>query len=418
MAEQLNEPIAPAGRPRLAALRWLRERLLPTGDSVMMIVAYAMILTALVSFILLDRGTLPAWRFYGAVLALSALLVLNVTLRDLRAAFGEARGEAILLLGGGALFLLANWLGGISTFFPFLLFMLDSQAFATMRIRYALGYTSALSLAWLGLVWLSGFPLASLGNLAIQIGLGMFFIAIFSIVMRRFGEQTARAEALLRELRAANAELAGAREREKELAAAEERVRLAREIHDGLGHHLTVLNVQLQAAAKLIDRDPERAAGAIATCREQAQAALDEVRHSVAAMRATPLDGRTLDQALATLVRDFDHRSPLEARVELSGEPAPLSPAAAQTLYRAAQEGLTNAQKHAAAQIVTVTLRFGRSSVALAVQDDGAGSAGESSGGGFGLAGLRERAEQLGGDFSAGPREGGGFVLEVVLPIA
>ena len=416
MAKQLNEPIAPARAP---ALRWLRERLLPSGDSVMMVVAYAMILTELVSFILLDRGGLPPWRFYGAVLALSALLVLNVTLRDLRESFGEPRGEAILLLGGGALFLLANWLGGISTFFPFLLFMLGSQAFVTIRSRYALAYAAVLSLAWLALVWLSGFPLDSLGNLAIQIGLGMFFIAIFSTVLRRYGEQTARAEALLRELRAANADLAAAREREKDLAVAEERVRLAREIHDGLGHHLTVLNVQLQAAAKLIDRDPERAAGAIATCRDQAQAALDEVRRSVAAMRPTPLDGRTLDQALAELVRDFDRRSPLETCLELSGDPVVLSPAAAQTLYRAAQEGLTNAQKHAAAQHVTVSLRFGRASVALAVQDDGAGLAGEAGGeGGFGLAGLRERAEQLGGDFSAGPRDGGGFALEMVLPLA
>jgi signal transduction histidine kinase len=110
------------------------------------------------------------------------------------------------------------------------------------------------------------------------IGLGLLFTATFSVVVMRYAEQKAHAEALLRELQVANAELAAAREREKELAVAGERLRLARDIHDGLGHHLTALNVQLQAAAKLVGRDPDRAASAIAICREEAQAALDEVR--------------------------------------------------------------------------------------------------------------------------------------------
>jgi signal transduction histidine kinase len=145
----------------------------------------------------------------------------------------------------------------------------------------------------------------------------------FALVMVRSGEQTVHANRLLNELQIAHAELAAAREREKDLAVAEERVRLARDIHDGLGHHLTVLNVQLQAAAKLIDREPGRAAAAIATCREEAQAALDEVRRSVAAMRRSPLDGRTLDEALPALVRDFDRHSPLAARFEQHGATAP-----------------------------------------------------------------------------------------------
>jgi signal transduction histidine kinase len=133
-------------------------------------------------------------------------------------------------------------------------------------------------------------------------------------------------------------------------------------------------------------------------------------------MRRTPLDGRTLEEAIGALVRDFDRRSPLEARFELSGAPAPLLPAAAQTLFRAAQEGLTNAQKHGDARRVVVALSYGQASARLSVQDDGAGM-GSGEGSGFGLAGLRERAEQLGGDFSAGAREGGGFALEVALPI-
>jgi signal transduction histidine kinase len=418
MAEQLENPLPRTAEQRLAparALAWLRQRLLPRGDGIMLIVAYAMILTALLSFILLKRGELPAWRYYGAILALSALLALNFGLSDLLAAFGEPRGNAIFLLASGALFLLSNWIGGFSTFFPFLLFMLASQAFVTFRIWHALIYSIVVAGAWLGLFWGWGAAIHELFDLAVQISLGLLFTAIFSIVIARYGEQTARAESLLRDLQAAHAELASAREREKELAVAEERVRLARDIHDGLGHHLTVLNVQLQAAAKLIDRDSARAASAIAACREEAQAALDEVRQSVAAMRRTPLDGRELDQAIESLVRDFGRHTSVAASFELRGAPAPLPLAAAQTLYRTAQEGLTNAQKHAAAQSVAVMLEFGRISVRLSVMDDGAGTG--SGDGGFGLAGLRERAEQLGGDFSVGPREGGGFGIEMVLPI-
>jgi signal transduction histidine kinase len=418
MAEQLDDLLpTPAGsRHAPAALAWLRARLLPGGDGLMMLVAYVMILTALVSFILLSRAALPGWRFYGTVLALSALLVANIALYDLERRVGEQPARLTFLLASAALFLLANWLGGVSAFFPFLLFMIASQAFVTVRLSHAFVYSVVLAAAWLGVVWSYGVPLDELRNVAIQIVLGMLFIAIFSIVLKRYGEQTARAELLLRELRSANAELAAAREREKELAAAEERVRLARDIHDGLGHHLTVLNVQLQAASKLIERDAERAARAIAICKEEAQAALDEVRRSVAAMRRSPLDGRTLAEALVALVGDFDRHTALDARLELSGAPAPLPPAIAQTLYRAAQEGLTNAQKHAAAERVTVALSYGPANVRLVVNDDGVG-AGNGGGGGFGLAGLRERAEQLGGDFSAGARELGGFGLEIVLPI-
>jgi signal transduction histidine kinase len=400
-----------------ARLVWLHERLLPGGDGIMMVVAYVMILTALVTFILLDQGRLSAWRFAGTVLALSAMLVLNIGLRDLEARLGQARANVAFLLTSATLFLLANWLGGLSTYFPYLLFMIASQGFVTLRLPYALAYAAGISAAWLVLFWYWGASADNLTVAATQVSLGMLFVAIFSIVLRRYGEQTARAEALLRELQATNAELAAAREREKDLAVAEERVRLARDIHDGLGHHLTVLNVQLQAAAKLIDRDPARAASAIVLSREEAQAALDEVRRSVAAMRQTPLDGKTPDEAIGALVRDFDRHTPLMAHFDLGGTPVVLPPAAAMTLFRAAQEGLTNAQKHAAAQHVAVAIEYGQASVRLTVADDGAGAGDPGrDGGGFGLAGLRERAEQLGGDFSAGSRDEGGFVLELVLP--
>lgn len=414
MSERQNQQ---SGRG-LGARAWLRERLLPRGDGIMMVVAYAMILAALISYILLSGAAVAAWRFYGTVLALVGLLALNFTLADLERALGGARARLVLFGASGALFLAANWLGGFSPLFPFLLFMLSSQAFVNLPLRLALLYTLVVSAGWMALLALAGVSRANLVGTIIQVGLGTLFTATFSLLITRYGQQTARAEALAHRLQAANAELAAAREREQGLAAAEERVRLAREIHDGLGHHLTVLNVQLQAAGKLIERDPARAAEAIGLAREEAQAALDEVRRSVAALRRTPLDQRTLDQAIAALVRDFGRHAGIAATFSLLGAPAELPPASALSLYRAAQEGLTNAQKHAGARAVEVVLEYGQASARLRVLDDGAGPAAAAGlGGGFGLLGLRERAEQLGGDFAAGPREGGGFVLELALPL-
>ena len=112
-------------------------------------------------------------------------------------------------------------------------------------------------------------------QVAASLGFGIVFVMMFIQLSQRYEQQTehaetqrARAEELLAQLQASHAELRAARERELKMAAIEERVRLARDIHDGLGHYLTILNVQLQAAARLLQRDPQRAAAVIATCRE------------------------------------------------------------------------------------------------------------------------------------------------------
>lgn len=419
MREQESHVLPQSGSYRRSypALIWLRERLLPRGANALMISAYSMILAALIMFIVAPPA-LPLWRFYATIITLSALLVLNVALDDLERSLGSLKADTVYLALAAVLVLLANWLGQPESFslLPFLIFMLASQAIVTLRARYALLYTLLVVLAWMALHWLEEPSLLHVLGVATSLVPGLVFAMIFSVVMARFAEQNARTEALLHELQIAHDELAAAREREKDLAVAEERVRLAREIHDGLGHHLTVLNVQLQAAAKLIERDPQRAAATLTTSREVAQAALDEVRQSVAAMRRTPLDGRALDEALRSLVQEFDRHSPLSASFEQLGAPMQLLPAASMTIYRAAQEGLTNAQKHASAEHVAVRLEWISDLVRLSVQDDGSQPS-SSTGSGFGLAGLRERVEQLGGTFSAGTQPDGGFTLELALPL-
>lgn len=383
-----------------------------------LIVAHIMILPTLVSFVISSHG-LPAWRYYGTILALSGLIVLNsLPGRERRIVDRGAPGSWTFLLLSAALFLASFWLSDTPSFIPFVLFLLVGQGVWSQRLPLALIYTAGLTGAFLAIIALESTWAIALDALGSIIP-GILFTLIFTLLTTRYGEQTDRAEALLSQLKEANIELQAAREREKTLAVAEERVRLARDIHDGLGHHLTVLNVQLQAADKLVRRDPERAAQAIGICREVAQAALDEVRQSVAALRRTPLDGRSLDEALAALVKDFDHRSPLVASFEQRGAPADLTPAAAQTLFRAAQEGLTNVQKHAEAANVAVVLSYDAGSASLSVLDDGRGTSGQAAdeqAGGFGLVALRERAEQLGGALRAEPRPEGGFLLELAVP--
>jgi signal transduction histidine kinase len=402
---------------------WLRRKLAPHNDNLGHWVSYVMIVGAMALFVLW-QDNLPAWRFYGTLGALSALLTVNTPAWADATGFHDEDPAApstwVFFLVSAALVFLAFWLSirVRESFIPYLLFMLAGQATATVPLRWALSYSVALLGGFAALLWLVGAPLLDIFGDVMTTSMGMVFVIMFTIIAVRYGEQTARAEALLANLRTANAELAAARQRERDLAVAEERVRLARDIHDGLGHHLTVLNVQLQAAAKLVRTDPSQAAATIGVCRDVAQAALAEVRQSVAAMRATPLDKEPLHAALKSLVEQFDQRSPVDARFILQGTPVPVAPQVAMTLYRAAQEGLTNLQKHADAQHAVVTLRFMPDSVSLLVENDGTVTGARSStNGGFGLAGLRERAEQLGGSFTAAPLADGGFQLNLTLPV-
>jgi signal transduction histidine kinase len=274
--------------------------------------------------------------------------------------------------------------------------------------------------AWFGLQTAMGLPLSQVVGVESSLVVGFAFGLLVVALIERYARQTSRAEALLKELQIANFELETARQMERDLAVAAERVRLARDIHDGLGHHLTVLSIQLQAAAKLVERSPQDAAEAIRACREEAQAALDEVRSSVGLMRQPLAGSETLAEALASLVQNFDRRAGLRARFTCEGAPVELSPFARETLFRAVQEGLTNARKHArGASCVFVDLAYAPVSIRLRLRDDGEKPAGAPASGspGFGLAGLRERVGRLGGDFRSGPGAAGGFELEICIPI-
>ena len=243
----------------------------------------------------------------------------------------------------------------------------------------------------------------------------IFFVAAFADMRR--GEQQARerAERLMVELEQANVQLAAYATQAEELAMTEERNRLAREIHDNLGHYLTIVNVQIEAAKVVMESDPARALDAMNKAQELTQKGLARVRESVTALRESPVSKRTLGEAIASLVKE-SRSSGIVTEFTIGGEPQPLENKVALALYRAAQEGLTNVRRHARASRVDIRLDYQPDQVRLEVRDNGVGAAETS--GGFGLLGIRERMHLLGGELEIDPGAGKGFCLTASVPLS
>jgi signal transduction histidine kinase len=284
---------------------------------------------------------------------------------------------------------------------------------------------SMFDLDWRGAaaltLWLYAISVASVGipyglPAAFEASVGFFpaflFTLVFSIITREASLGKRKAEEASSELAEANAQLRTLAIQAAELATTRERNRLAREIHDGVGHYLTVIKVQLDAASALLPADPERAAHSVETAARLAAEALDDVRRSVGTL-AADTQRPPLLETLHRLVSDCG--SAPAFRIE--GTPRPLGLAAEHALLRTAQEGLTNVSKHAGPVRATLTLDFrAPEQVRLAVSDTGTGVTSSAKPEGHGLRGLRERIALLGGSVHAGSQPGGGFRLEVELP--
>lgn len=205
-----------------------------------------------------------------------------------------------------------------------------------------------------------------------------------------------------------------------------ERVRIARELHDVLAHSLSQINVQASVGLHLMDRQPDKAAEALASIKETSKTALDEVRSVLGVLRAeggadpsaplVPEPDLSRLPGLAASVTAQGVEVRLDDRLTMSEIPKPVQLA----LYRIVQESLTNVARHAdGATHATVTIDRSDAAYRLEVRDDGRGSVPvpASETGGRGLLGMRERAELLGGHLSAGPAEGGGFSVVAELPV-
>jgi signal transduction histidine kinase len=242
--------------------------------------------------------------------------------------------------------------------------------------------------------------------LAVIYGTGIVFVAVFTRVAA--SERDAR-----NALAEANQLLRDHASQVEELATTKERNRLAREIHDSVGHYLTVVNVQIGAARTVLDQNRSRALEHLSKAQSLTQEGLAEVRHSVAALRASPTESRPLPEALTALVDQW-RAAGLNANFRISGNVRTLTPQTNLTLYRAGQEALTNVAKHANATTVNVRLNYDYDRIRLTVKDNGVGPSGSE--GGFGLLGIRERVQLLNGSVRVTTDAGKGFILEVEVP--
>jgi two-component system NarL family sensor kinase len=205
-----------------------------------------------------------------------------------------------------------------------------------------------------------------------------------------------------------------------QLARAEERTRLAREIHDTLAQGLTAIALHIEGALTQLEGKPELARARLHQALDTTRQSLEEARRSVQDLRATPLAGKPLAEALAGLARTFTAETGVRVHVRASGD-LPLPPRLEAELFRVAQEALANVRKHAGAQAVEIRLQTGRDPVRLSIRDDGLGfdpRTASSESNGYGLQGLKERARLVGGKLRIQSRPGQGTTISLTAPLA
>jgi signal transduction histidine kinase len=339
---------------------------------------------------------------WGALFAFSAIVVYGwVDRQDARRRRRLAIGYVALQLAIG--FLMFSAATGVGS--TLLLMVLVSQSVRLLPLPGAALVTAAVPLVHVGMNWGAG-----LTN-----GLGTLAAAVFTAVVTELLQRERRARADLAE---ANLRLSEYMAQAEKLAATQERIRVGRDIHDGLGHHLTVVQMQLQAARAVLGSDPVRADEVLAKAQHQATEALAEVRRSVAALRE-PRTLAPLQSALQELAEETSAAG-VTTRLEVIGSVRALPAETAESLWRAAQEGLTNVRKHAGAGSARLVLDYrDGGTVRLEVHDDGTGVAPAADGErvtGFGLLGLSERVGRLGGHLDIESPRGGGTTLRIEVP--
>jgi signal transduction histidine kinase len=233
-------------------------------------------------------------------------------------------------------------------------------------------------------------------------------LAVMLLVRRVIGDRERRAQIA---------------ERERDLVAreavVEERARIARELHDVIAHHVSMIVLQAGAERRVLDGANTSTREVLETVERTGRSALTEMRRLLGMLRGDANEPLTPQPGLADVPILVDQLREAGLRVELhvEGEPLELPVGIELSAYRIVQEALTNALKHAAEASATVAVRYGVDSLELEIVDDGAGTSMPVASGGHGLVGMRERVALYGGRLDAGRRPGGGFAVRVLLPI-
>lgn len=285
------------------------------------------------------------------------------------------------------------------------------NALLVFGLRAALAYAAVTGLFYFAVSALNphnSLPTAVLnGLIALFVCLVIVLVLVSLLEARR---QAVRTRQVLAELEEAHAELRRYAEQSRDLAVAEERARMARDMHDSIGHYLTVINMNLANAQRFRQARPEAAWEEVRQAQALTREALNDTRRWVRALKPLSMEGRSGVAALRMLAESF--RSPdLEVAFTVSGAWPELAEAHELVCYRVLQEGLTNALRHSRAHRIEVSLTCGDGEVTLTVSDDGRGASPEAVSEGFGLRGLEDRLREVGGTLETDSRPGGGFRL-------
>jgi signal transduction histidine kinase len=244
-------------------------------------------------------------------------------------------------------------------------------------------------------------------NLAQVLGLGAWLLAL------------ATTTEVIRARRERAAEVGRARQEEARRRASEERLRIARELHDVLAHNISLINVQAGVALHLMEEQPEQARSALTAIKAASKDALGELRSVLEVLRQSD---EGAPRAPTAGLEDLDRlvsgaaAAGLDVRVVTEGTPRPLPPSVDLAAFRIVQEALTNVTRHAGRATATVVLTYDGDGLTVQVEDDGRGPS-NGTGGGNGIRGMKERAAALGGVVDAGPKPGGGFRVTASLPV-
>lgn len=371
----------------------------------------SVIVTCFMQFIVTDRVYGQPWQVVVTFLLGAIYGALGVFDDSIGLRFGvHWRNRAFVAMV--AVVTVMIFVSPVRGFFSIIVLPLMSQAIFDYSRRQAFAIGLYLYGLCVGVLWYY-YGARTIPEALVSYVAAFAFTIAFTFITKQALDARDRENRLRTELETANEKLRAYAAQAEELATTRERNRLAREIHDGVGHYLTVVKTQLDVAAAICATDPDKARANVEKAAKLTAEALDDVRRSVGSLR-TDTARPPLPDAIKQLAA---HGEPVPA-VAVEGTPRALPPAVEHALFRAAQEGLTNIRKHARATTALVRLDFRDASrVHLELSDNGVGRNGNgAASGGFGLTGLRERIELLGGTVTAANRLEGGFALRVEVP--
>lgn len=378
------------------------------------------------------------WRGVTSILLVALIFIFYILplISSLKLDWPLPLPRAVSIWGG--MYLVVLWLSLIDRAFLwdfYIVFSVSSALFAGWRAILAVSIMALTTFAFQGLlIWPpSGESLASIASQALT----MFSITGFILLFQHLMGERFRRNRLVKQLAQSNGELEEAHRhlaqsvaQEQELAVLRERTRLAREMHDTIGHALVLISVKLEAAQRLRERDPERCDREIESTKEIARETMTALRASIADLRSPALEHEGINLALSRAAREFALRSNLHVIYTFQADIDLLPKAIEETLWKVSQEAFTNIEKHAHASHVQVCISRQDEKLHMQIHDDGIGLPSTlyqsqadnrllyNSPGHYGLRGMLERIDVLGGHLTLHSGNEQGTTIEIDLPLS